>query len=107
MQHAYLQTLDSCVLGVATFFEISGLSSQCLLLVLRKERAQHRQVVLGNAGNTTEVTRIRRGYFATAENPLEIFICRPEAFCPGGTPGLLKQLPNLKSERLVHKPPSF
>ena len=33
------------------------------------------------------VTRIRKGYFATPADPLQIFHCRPDSWCPGGTPG--------------------
>ena len=38
-----------------------------------------------------KVTRIRKGYFATPADPLQIFDCRPDAWCPGGTPGLEKR----------------
>jgi len=33
------------------------------------------------------VPLVRSGYFATEEKPLEIFKCRPDAWCPGGRPG--------------------
>ena len=36
-----------------------------------------------------QVPLVRSGYFASEEKPLEIFKCRPDAWCPGGRPGLL------------------
>jgi len=33
------------------------------------------------------VPQIVAGYFATFEEPLQILRCRPDAWCPGGTPG--------------------
>ena len=39
----------------------------------------------------SKVTRIRKGYFATPADPLQIFHCRPGAWCPGGTPGLFEK----------------
>ena len=38
---------------------------------------------------SSQVPLVRSGYFATEEKPLEIFKCRPDAWCPGGRPGLL------------------
>ena len=35
----------------------------------------------------SEVPQIVAGYFATFEEPLQILRCRPDAWCPGGTPG--------------------
>lgn len=32
-------------------------------------------------------TRIQSGYFATVNDPLQLFRCRPAAWCPGGMPG--------------------
>ena len=39
----------------------------------------------------SKVTRIRKGYFATPADPLQIFHCRPDSWCPGGTPGLFEK----------------
>ena len=36
-----------------------------------------------------EATRIQSGYFATVNDPLQLFRCRPAAWCPGGMPGLV------------------
>lgn len=33
------------------------------------------------------VPRIRKGYYTTLEEPLEVLQCRPESSCPGGAPG--------------------
>ena len=45
-----------------------------------------------------EATRIQSGYFATVNDPLQLFRCRPAAWCPGGMPGLVcKRLRRLGS----------
>jgi len=36
---------------------------------------------------TGQVTRVKKGYYATFQEPLEILRCRPQSSCPGGAPG--------------------